>query len=263
MKKRKTKPLVSPETRAVEEILVRLRRCDARGVYPGKGELIKGKGEASRAAALEYLARSGKVVNLGTPGDGAFAEVVGGSAESLIERKALDTLYKIGSTVGSQRFTPVSVAALEEFPGIPQRVKKQLKNVLSKLRDRNEAVTFKVGNANYFLLRETVLKHFGVAAPSREISAAPEPSVAGVAAKIQSAYNRLAAERKSQEVRIADLARECGVPLPEFHAWLEEACRTYKAVPYVGEPTLATPEERRTALILKGEAFYQIRIQGA
>lgn len=76
---------------------------------------------------------------------------------------------------------------------------------------------------------------------------------------ILAAYDRLTAKAKSPNVLISDLQSETGLGLRLLKPWLLAESEAHRALPLLGEPSLATPKERAASLDIEGKPHMYIR----
>lgn len=134
-------------------------------------------------------------------------------------------------------------------------------------------VAAKRGNATFFFARSLLPPLAGeetpppAPAPSpphpppspREGDAAPDP-VAWP--RLREAYDRVKAERGYGDILIAELHRALGekVSLERLKGALLEACARSRAIPALGDPSLATKQERRAGLEIGGRLHLRVRL---
>jgi hypothetical protein len=135
---------------------------------------------------------------------------------------------------------------------------------LHKLAQRKEAFLVKINRTVYAALADNCRQLLGSAPQAgrtrgpRATRVAPKKSPID-RSRVLVAYRRLSQTRKSPNIMIAELVRETGAPLEPFKEWLLSECLAHRAIPLLGEPSRATPEELAAALPVDGQLHVYVR----
>lgn len=76
--------------------------------------------------------------------------------------------------------------------------------------------------------------------------------------QVRIAYKKLVKRHSSPAIVISELAEESKAPLSILKPWLLEECRAYRAIPSLGEPTLASKKQLDAALMIDGRPHLYI-----
>jgi hypothetical protein len=87
-----------------------------------------------------------------------------------------------------------------------------------------------------------------------------QPSTSLDPSSVVRAYENLALERRSPNIVVSELQRRAGVDLAALQGWLLAECRAHRAVPLLGEPAHATPEQLAAALVVEGRPHLYVRL---
>jgi hypothetical protein len=148
---------------------------------------------------------------------------------------------------------PLAVTA-KRYAGIPVRIRRMIVPALQQAVLRKRAVPTRVGRSNYVALVENLHALVALSPAARPQSAAIDPR------PVLRAYEELAQKSRSPNIIVSELQQQSGVELGALQGWLLAECRAQRAVPLLGEPAHATPEQLAAALVVEGRPHLYVRL---
>jgi hypothetical protein len=156
---------------------------------------------------------------------------------------------------------PLSADAKRYAP-IPRRVRDHIAVALQQSVLRKEAFAVNVGGSKCVALLANLQALVAAQGASQPRSAEPPTDVAAHLdpRSVLRAYEQLSQERRSPNIVVSELQRESGVELEALQRWLISECLAHRAVPLLGEPAHATPEQLAAALVVEGRPHLYVRL---
>jgi hypothetical protein len=240
-----------------ERFLGALARHD--GLWATSAQLGFARGEAL-SAALKRLRADHRIVLVGKVKNSDAYALVGNATEKECLIALADRAIRDQVRVGKLDLLPVSSEA-PRYTKIPSKVRAHIKAALHECMLRGEAFPIKVGGSNCVALATNLkaLLRDDAKPKARSVEAATRVRSFDTDVVVR-AYEHLSAERRSPNVIVAELQRESGVELAALQGWLLAECRAHRAVPLLGEPAHATPEQLAAALRVEGRPHLYVRL---
>jgi hypothetical protein len=154
---------------------------------------------------------------------------------------------------------PLSAGA-KRYEKLPKKVREHVVVALQQCVLRAEAFPIKVGGKNYVAFATNMKAVLGMSHAPDGAPVRPGTGRSFDSDAVVRAYARLSAERRSPNVIVAELQKKSGAERAALQAWLLSECRAHRAVPLLGEPTHATPEQLAAALQVEGRPHLYVRL---
>jgi hypothetical protein len=212
-------------------------------------------------AALKRLRDDHRIVLVGKVRNSDAYALLGNATEKQCLVALADRAVRDQVRLGKLDLLPVSPES-PRYTKIPSKVRAHIKAALQACVLRGEAFPVKVGGSNCVALATNLKALLGDdLKPAARLAEAASPRGGSFDTDVVvRAYEHLSAERRSPNVIVAELQRESGVELTALQGWLLAECRAQRAVPLLGEPAHATPEQLAAALRVEGRPHLYVRL---
>jgi hypothetical protein len=153
---------------------------------------------------------------------------------------------------------PLSAGA-KRYASIPKKVRDHIVPALQQCVLRSEAFPVRIGGSHFVALAANLSRLLGVSASPQQPLVQPAAPALDRTSVVR-AYEQLSLQRRSPNIIVSELQRESGVELRALQGWLLAECRARRAVPLLGEPAHATPEQLAAALVVEGRPHLYVRL---
>jgi hypothetical protein len=221
-----------------------------------------GLDERGTAAVVKQLVAAKRIVSVGKLDQSeAYALTRGEDAATCLESLAARTLADLARP-GKLDLLPFSEKDAR-YRGIPAGVRSAIVALLTRRVSQRDAFPVQVGKASFVVLAESVRALVGVEPPRGagvDASSSRRAQTSLDRHSVVRAYQQLSRKRRSPNIIVSELHRESGVELTALQGWLLGECMAHRAVPLLGEPAHATPEQLAAALVVEGRPHLYVRL---